>query len=52
MQLLRKEIKHSKELSNKLNSIPRNNRAHYYTHKELEVILEHFDISPGEFDML
>ena len=52
MQLLRKEIKHSKELSNKLNSIPRNNRAHYYTHKELEAILEHFGVSREEFEML
>ncbi|MDA3894165.1 MAG: DUF4248 domain-containing protein [Salinivirgaceae bacterium] len=52
MQFLRKEIKFSKELSNKLNSLTRNNRAHYYTHKELEVILEHFCISQEEFEML
>lgn len=52
MQLLRKEIKFSSELNNKLNSLTRNRRAHYYTHKELEAILEHFDISLDEFEML
>ena len=52
MQLLRKEIKFSQELSNKLNSITRNTRAHYYTHKELEIILEHFCICREEFEML
>lgn len=52
MQLLRKEIKFSRELNNKLNSLTRNRRAHYYTHKELEVILEHFGVSQEEFEML
>lgn len=51
MQLLRKEIKFSRQLNNKLNALTRNRRAHYYTHKELEVILEHFCISPEEFEM-
>lgn len=49
MQLLRKEIKLSKELNAKLHLLTRNKRAHYYTHKELEVILEHFCISQEEF---
>lgn len=52
MQLLRKEIKLSNELMNKLDLISRNKRAHYYTHKELEAILEHFCISKEEFEML
>lgn len=52
MQLLRKEIKFSRELSYKLNSLTRNKRAHYYSHKELEAILEHFCISLEEFEML
>ena len=52
MQLLRKEIKFSRELNNKLNSISRNKRAHYYSHKELEVILKHYCISREEFELL
>lgn len=52
MQLLRKEIRISTELCSKLDSIIRNKRAHYYTHKELELILEHFCVSPEEFEML
>lgn len=52
MQLLRKEIKLSPSLQNKLSLITRNKRAHYYTHIELEVILEHFCIEAEEFDKL
>jgi hypothetical protein len=52
MQLLRKEIKLSKELSCKLDKLMRNKRAHYFTHKELEVILEHFCINQEEFEGL
>jgi len=52
MQLMRKEIKLSPELNNKLNLLSRNKRAHYYTHKELEIILEHFCISQEEFELL
>ncbi len=52
MQLLRKEIKLSPELNNKLDSLARNKRAHYYTHKELEIILDHFCISQEEFELL
>lgn len=52
MQLLRKEIKHSPELYKKLTLVNRNKRAHYYTHKELEIILEHFCISREEFEEL
>ncbi|WP_066631099.1 DUF4248 domain-containing protein [Labilibacter marinus] len=52
MQLLRKEIKLSSELNSKLDLLTRNKRAHYYTHKELEVILQHFCISEEEFDLL
>jgi len=52
MQLLRKEIKHSPALNNQLKSVTRNRRAHYFTHKELEVILEHFCITREEFEML
>lgn len=52
MQLLRKEIKLSPGLNSKLDVLTRNRRAHYYTHKELEVILEHFCISQEEFEML
>ena len=49
MQLLRKEIKQSPELTSKLGLLARNRRAHYYTHKQLEIILEHLDISKEEF---
>lgn len=52
MQLLRKEIKLSPKLNTKLDNLRRNRRAHYYTHKELEVILEHFCISQDEFEGL
>ncbi|TLX70752.1 DUF4248 domain-containing protein [Labilibacter sediminis] len=52
MQLLRKEIKLSPELNNRLELLTRNKRAHYYTHKELEAILEHFCISQQEFELL
>jgi len=52
MQLLRKEIKFSRELYYKLDKMTRNKRAHYYTHKELEVILEYFGVSQEEFEML
>jgi hypothetical protein len=52
MQLLRKEIKHSPALNNKLSLVTRNRRAHYYTHKEPEIILEYFCISQEEFEML
>ncbi len=52
MQLLRKEIKQSQELNSKLDLLARNRRAHYYTHKQLELILEHFCISQEEFEGL
>lgn len=52
MQLLRKEIKLSPELNSKLDMLTRNRRAHYYTHKELQVILDHFCISKEEFELL
>ncbi|MGQ1786310.1 MULTISPECIES: DUF4248 domain-containing protein [unclassified Saccharicrinis] len=52
MQLLRKEIKLSQELSTKLDKLTRNKRAHYFTHKELELILEHFCIGQEEFGEL
>lgn len=52
IQLLRKEIKLSPELENKLILTSRNRRAHYYTHKELEILLEHFCISQEEYEML
>lgn len=52
MQLLRKEIKLSPELSAKLDELTRNKRAHYYTHKELEIIIEHFCIGLEEFEEL
>ncbi|WP_430813830.1 DUF4248 domain-containing protein [Carboxylicivirga sp. RSCT41] len=52
MQLLRKEIKLSPELNSRLELLTRNKRAHYYTHKELEAILEHFCISQEEFELL
>ena len=52
MLLLRKEIKLSPELNSKLDGLTRNRRAHYFTHKELEVILEYFCISQDEFQGL
>ncbi len=52
MQLLRKEIKSTPELNKRLDLITKNKRAHYYTHKELEVILDFFCISQEEFELL
>lgn len=52
MQLLRKEIRETPVLLEKLSKMSRTKRAHYYTHKELEVILEHFCISREEFEKL
>ncbi|MBR8536114.1 DUF4248 domain-containing protein [Carboxylicivirga sediminis] len=52
MQLLRKEINLSPKLNSKLHALTRNKRAHYFTHKELEVILEHFCINQDEFEGL
>ncbi|TRX66290.1 DUF4248 domain-containing protein [Carboxylicivirga sp. M1479] len=52
MQLMRKEIKLSQELSTKLDKLTRNKRAHYFTHIELGIILKHFGISQEEFEDL
>ncbi|WP_353890479.1 DUF4248 domain-containing protein [Carboxylicivirga marina] len=52
IQLLRKEIKASQELSSKLDKLTRNKRAHYFTHIELGIILKHFGISQEEFEDL
>jgi len=52
MQFLRKEIKRSQALRSKLDKLTSNKRAHYYGHKEVEAILEHFCIELEDFKML
>ncbi len=52
MQLLRKEIRNTKELKRKLFSEHVKSNTHYYTHKQLEILLEHYCITPQEFKQL
>lgn len=52
MQLLRKEIRENQNLQKRLFPQNCNNRLHYYTHKQVEILLEHFSISKEEFDKL
>ena len=52
MQLLRKEIRLTPNLKQSLFEKESNNRMHYFTHKQLEIIIEHFCITPEEFEQL
>ncbi len=52
MQLLRKEIRRTPALNHKLyKHCPKSNTP-YFTHKQLEVLLEHYCINADEFEML
>ncbi len=51
MQLLRKEIRRTPKLKEKLfKDYPQSNTP-YYTHRQLAIILDHYCITPEEFDM-
>lgn len=52
MQLLRKEIRQHPQLEAKLYSDNINRRVHYFTHKQLAILLEHFCVSDEEFRKL
>jgi hypothetical protein len=51
MQLLRKEIRLNKNLRKRLYE-NNNIQVHYFTHNQLEMILEHFCITQEEFELL
>lgn len=52
MQLLRKEIRQTPKLKQRLYENGDKKRVHYFTHKQLEIILEHFCITPEEFEQI
>jgi Mg2+ and Co2+ transporter CorA len=52
MQLLRKEIRLTPNLKQSLFKKESNSRVHYFTHKQLAIILDHFCISQEEFEQL
>ena len=52
MQLLRKEIRLTPNLKLSLFEKKSNSRVHYFTHKQLAIILDHFCISQEEFEQL
>ena len=52
MQLLRKEIRETPKLKQRLFEKENKRSVHYFTHKQLEIILEHFCITPEEFEQL
>ena len=52
MQLLRKEIRRSTKLKQKLFEKDHQKRVHYFTHNQLEIILTHFCITIDEFELL
>lgn len=52
MQLMRKEIKALPKLEKRLNSEVKNIRLHYYTIKQLRMILENLGISFEEYKHL
>ena len=52
MQSLREEIRLSPTFEKELANLASKKRAHHYTHKQLELILEHFCVTKEEFDQL
>jgi hypothetical protein len=52
MPLLRKEIRITPQLKDRLYSKATNNRLHYFTHVQVDILLEHFCISEDEFEQL
>ena len=51
LEQLRKEINLSSEIKQRLNNAG-STRKHYYNNRQLEIILEHFCISPEELELL
>ena len=52
MQLLRKEIRLTPMLKQRLFEKGIRSRVHYFTHRQLAIILEHFCITQEEFELL
>jgi len=52
MQMLRKEIRSTPMLKERLFDNDCNPRLHYFNHRQLEVLLEHFSITEDEFQKL
>jgi len=52
MQLLRKEIRLTPLLKQSLFDKGQQKRVHYFTHRQLSVVLEHFCITQEEFEYL
>lgn len=52
MQLLRKEIRQHPQLEAELYPKNVNRRVHYFTHRQLAVLLEHFCVSEEEFEKI
>lgn len=52
MQLLRKEIRLTPKLKQRLYENGDNKQVHYFSHKQLEILLEHFCITIEEFEQL
>ena len=52
MQLLRREIRQTTQLKQRLYENGGNTQLHYFSHKQLEILLEHFCITPEEFEKL
>lgn len=52
MQLLRREIRQTPQLEQCLYENGDNKHVHYFSHKQLEIILEHFCITAEEFEQL
>jgi hypothetical protein len=52
MQLLRKEIRKSPELRKKLYEEDISIYVHYFTHKQVAEILNHFGITQEEYELL
>ena len=52
MQLLRKEIRQNPNLKQQLFEKEHQKRLHYFTHNQLDIILNHFCMTREEFEQL
>lgn len=52
MQLLRREIRQTPQLKQRLYENGDNKHVHYFSHKQLEILLKHFSITVEEFEQL
>jgi hypothetical protein len=52
MQLLRREIRQTHQLKKRLYENGDSKQVHYFSHKQLEILLEHFCITIDEFEQL